>query len=219
VLWPVLWAATAALIGLAVLGAVLHEVAPGFMADLAAEDGPLENTQAVLFLVAAAACGWGLARRSAAPWAWPLGIGALLLFGEEISWGQRLIGFSSPAAVAEHNRQHEFNVHNLAGVNESIRDIGVVLLLVAFLAVPALVARHDRVAGWAQRLRVVVPGALCATTAVLAIAFMRIPRWLGRNDFGFDECGELFLALTVLLYAWQVAGHRRLSAGAAALQQ
>ena len=35
------------------------------------------------------------------------------LFGEEISWGQRIIGFKSPEYFIEHNNQHEFNIHNL----------------------------------------------------------------------------------------------------------
>lgn len=34
-------------------------------------------------------------------------------FGEEISWGQRLFGFETPAAIAERNSQREFNFHNL----------------------------------------------------------------------------------------------------------
>jgi type IV secretory pathway VirB2 component (pilin) len=128
-----------------------------------------------------------------------------VLFGEELSWGQRLLGFTGPEALAEHNRQHEFNVHNLAGVNESIRDVGVVLMLIAFLALPLLIERNASAARLAQQLRVVVPGPLCTSSALLAIAYMRIPRWLGRNDYGFDECGELFLAATVLAYALQVA--------------
>ena len=41
---------------------------------------------------------------------------ALLMFvfaGEEISWGQRIFGFDTPAWVYEENLQHEFNLHNL----------------------------------------------------------------------------------------------------------
>ena len=34
-------------------------------------------------------------------------------FGEEISWGQRIIGFSTPEAFSERNAQNEFNIHNL----------------------------------------------------------------------------------------------------------
>ena len=208
---------TAVLIAFAVVGVALHDLTPALVDELAAEDGPLENLQAATFFVAAAACGWGLVRRTASMWACALGLGCLLMFGEEISWGQRLLGFTSPATVAAHNRQREFNMHNLTGVNELIRDVGVVLLLVAFLAVPVLIRRRGSVARLASRIGFVVPSAVCATAALLAIAFWRIPRWLGRNDYGFDEWGELFLAVTVLAYAGQVATERsrRLRAAAA----
>lgn len=41
---------------------------------------------------------------------------AIVLFvgaGEELSWGQHLLGFETPESVAKHNRQGEFNLHNL----------------------------------------------------------------------------------------------------------
>lgn len=39
----------------------------------------------------------------------------VLLFGvgEEISWGQRLLGFATPESIAKHNSQGEANLHNL----------------------------------------------------------------------------------------------------------
>jgi hypothetical protein len=47
-------------------------------------------------------------------------VGMALLFffgaGEEISWGQRILGFSGPSDVITHNVQGEFNVHNLSAV-------------------------------------------------------------------------------------------------------
>jgi hypothetical protein len=41
---------------------------------------------------------------------------ALLFFvgaGEEISWGQRILGFQTPQPLSQVNRQEEFNLHNL----------------------------------------------------------------------------------------------------------
>ena len=41
---------------------------------------------------------------------------AVLFFvgaGEEISWGQRILGFETPETVSQVNRQEEFNLHNL----------------------------------------------------------------------------------------------------------
>jgi hypothetical protein len=34
--------------------------------------------------------------------------------GEEISWGQRMLGFGTPEAISQVNRQEEFNLHNLS---------------------------------------------------------------------------------------------------------
>jgi hypothetical protein len=42
-------------------------------------------------------------------------IGFFLCFGEEISWGQRILGFETPEAFQEYNVQNEFNLHNLGG--------------------------------------------------------------------------------------------------------
>lgn len=41
--------------------------------------------------------------------------GALMLFfaGEEISWGQQILGFATPNALADINYQNEFNIHNI----------------------------------------------------------------------------------------------------------
>lgn len=33
--------------------------------------------------------------------------------GEEISWGQRVLGYETPETVSQVNRQEEFNIHNL----------------------------------------------------------------------------------------------------------
>jgi hypothetical protein len=45
-----------------------------------------------------------------------LGLAVLFLFGagEEISWGQRILGFQTPESLSEVNRQEEFNLHNLS---------------------------------------------------------------------------------------------------------
>jgi hypothetical protein len=44
-----------------------------------------------------------------------LGVGLLVVAGEEISWGQRQLGFAGPPELVEQNHQGEANVHNLLG--------------------------------------------------------------------------------------------------------
>ena len=41
----------------------------------------------------------------------------LLAAMEEISWGQWILGFETPAAIKAVNRQHEFNLHNIRGLH------------------------------------------------------------------------------------------------------
>jgi len=45
-----------------------------------------------------------------------LGLALLFFFGagEEISWGQRILGFQTPQTLSQVNRQEEFNLHNLS---------------------------------------------------------------------------------------------------------
>jgi len=50
-----------------------------------------------------------------------LGLALLLFFGagEEISWGQRILGFETPEALTQVNKQDEFNLHNLSVLENS----------------------------------------------------------------------------------------------------
>lgn len=45
-----------------------------------------------------------------------LALAGLFFFGagEEISWGQRMLGFQTPENLSQANRQEEFNLHNLS---------------------------------------------------------------------------------------------------------
>ena len=87
-----------------------------------------------------------------------LGISALVLFGagEEISWGQRLVGWESPEWFLDHNKQNETNLHNLLvfGVNinkmvfAKLLGIGMLLYLVAL---PLAYRRRPRFREWIDR--------------------------------------------------------------------
>lgn len=80
------------------------------------EDSWLENFTAVAFLLAGGMLfAAALAARRAFPrFAYIIG-GAAMVFlaGEEISWGQRIIGFETPAFLETLNTRGEFNIHNL----------------------------------------------------------------------------------------------------------
>lgn len=79
------------------------------------EDGPLEMATALLFLLAGLQVGirayFFQTRRNP----WYLLIAVLLLFVgfEEISWGQRIFGWTTPEWLSGLNVQGETNFHNL----------------------------------------------------------------------------------------------------------
>jgi hypothetical protein len=81
-------------------------------------------------------------------------LGVVLIFGagEEISWGQRILGLKSPEYFREHNAQGETNLHNLVlgGVrlNRWIFSIGLAIVLGSYiLLIPFLY----RTKNWMRR--------------------------------------------------------------------
>ena len=75
--------------------------------------------------------------------------------GEEISYGQRLFNFASPAFFKEHNKQGEFNIHNLRfkkadqskkefSVNKVVFGLGLSIFLAVYLIASPFLYRHSR---------------------------------------------------------------------------
>ncbi len=50
-----------------------------------------------------------------------LAFAIVFMIGEEISWGQRLFGWQTPASYAEINKQAETNLHNIHGVGSTLK--------------------------------------------------------------------------------------------------
>jgi hypothetical protein len=48
-----------------------------------------------------------------------LGLGLLFIAGEEISWGQRIIGFEAPQFVQDINYQNELTIHNIEPIHRA----------------------------------------------------------------------------------------------------
>ncbi len=57
--------------------------------------------------------------------------------GEEISWGQRIFGFSTPDSLIEINRQSEFNIHNIGIVDQFMggkyRYLSIMMLMTGLI--------------------------------------------------------------------------------------
>lgn len=135
-----LFAVPAAIVALLV---ILMETVPFSLALIAREDGLLESITAISFAVATVCFALAAAR---APqlrepvWARTMTICwavlMLLALGEEISWGQRILGIETPASMSEINTQGEINFHNIGAVNEffggTYRWMSIYLLMMGF---------------------------------------------------------------------------------------
>jgi hypothetical protein len=124
------------------------------------EDGVLEWATVFAFLFAAG----GLARAALRPAAigaratWSaagLALFCALVALEEISWGQRLIGYRPPAYFLEHNFQQELNLHNVA--SGFVRELVLVAVLGAWGCALPLALRRPRMAALAARTGLLAP--------------------------------------------------------------
>ena len=187
------------------LGAALVALAArwdGLYRLLVREDALLEWTQVIAYLVIVATA------LTAAPGLWRqgdhvatgvvvgLGLVSLLSVGEELSWGQRLIGFTTPEIAAQ-NRQGELTLHNDARIEPSTH---LALLLAGLYGVLApLVVR--------RRTPLVPPRALAAFFTVIAVyygvrlVFLDAP---GYVEAKYSEWPETCFALALLFWCAQV---------------
>jgi hypothetical protein len=92
---------------------------------LGVESGPVENMGAVFFLISSvflfiiyskssgAGNSFGKFHTKRNIFYFLLGLFCFMCFGEEISWGQHMMGWDTPAGLKERNVQGETNLHNL----------------------------------------------------------------------------------------------------------
>lgn len=137
---------------------------------------------AVIALVAARRMsGWSLERTGLIA----LGLFGMLVAGEEISWGQRVLGFRPPDLFLEHNFQQESNLHNL------LKGVFETRWMVFLVAAYGVVASY-----WATVSR--FPRALAPSSALLP--WLALVAWL-ELSYPYElvgELAELLLGLTLL---------------------
>jgi hypothetical protein len=198
--------------------------APLVYAGLNVEGGVVESLQVVAFAAALAARAACHLRRGGRPGqALVLAVvagGLAFVVGEEVSWGQRLLGLKAPEFFQWYNVQREVTFHNLIGMSYlSALGYGLVNLWgsVAWLLVPWLRGR----ARWVTQY---VPGrhlSLYFLVAGVTYAWFPLFEHVGHRVLGiaflhrgvffdwFDqEPAELLLAVGILLFMIDV-GRRR----------
>lgn len=182
---PLLWAA------------VLQSVSATRYAAAVQEDGFLEwmsawgfFVAALVFLLAARAEG-----RARIPWfSIGLALFCLLVALEEISWGQRVLGYRPPRYFLEHNYQQELNVHNL--VDTSLRKLALKTVVIGYGVALPLLGRIAPTRNLLHRCGIWAPPlALAPGFALAAVAYQFYPlKFTG-------EVVELMLAMAFLCSA------------------
>jgi hypothetical protein len=184
---------------------------PEWLDRLTQEDGVIEYATAVAYLVAAAAMFLATARhRWRKLWCILIGVVFAGIAGEEISWGQRLLGVDTPDELRQINVQGELNLHNIEGVHENVRLVGLVALAILYIGLPLSVALSRHAAALLGRLKFPLPRPIKATviSAGVGMALMAAPRLGGGEYFPLDEMGELCLSLAAVGFGISTASHR-----------
>ncbi len=110
--------ANAFVLGIVAYAAFLDARMPDFYYASVQEDEYVEWASFWAFLLASFACGVAAARYRNAyarvPWYFcGVALFCFLIAMEEISWGQRLLGYRPPVYFLENNYQQELNIHNV----------------------------------------------------------------------------------------------------------
>ncbi len=159
-------------------------LSPTFGTIMGSERGPLELGTAVLAFVAVGMAIHTLvrARQGGAPsfllgWIGAHLLGALYLGGEEISWGQHLLGWETSGWFAENNDQFETNLHNTSSwLDQKPRLLLFLWCLIGGILVPLIERRRGIFPGSAWTYWV-WPTRACLI-AGLAVVLVRIPAQL-----------------------------------------
>ena len=159
---------------------VCARYAPSFSLWLNQEDNWIENIQVVVLvigLIMTVCLARKLRRDNLKLWAVLYACFALVIFfvaGEEISWGQRIFGFSTPQWFIQRNYQHEMNVHNFRSARPPVSfvRVGGPIILIALSAAYAALGR-ERTDKWRAYLYLPHPILIPLWTCYLSFSAIR----------------------------------------------
>jgi hypothetical protein len=140
-----------------------------------------------------------------------LALGCFFAAGEEIAWGQRVLGLETPEGLAAVNMQNEITVHNIGPAQTAFH--GVQVLAGAFGSLGAwLIRRRPRIDR--ARLELFVPPLFLASAFFLPLAYRLIRVLLfPAPEFTVVKYGEWSeLCFAAALAAFALLGWRRLRA-------
>jgi hypothetical protein len=208
----------------AVVLAAPHPSLYHFLID---EDHLVEWSQFAAILAAsvafAVAAWWTLqaGRRGLAVLFLLVAVAAFIVAGEEISWGQRILGFLTPDALKDINHQGETNFHNISSL-QRLFNFGELLVGLYGFGVPLLWAsRRVRERLRLDRLRLdalLIPPLCLGTLFFLPFAYRAfraifLPE-AGERITEFGEFPELTLDLGILIVGLVILRAQRRQVGA-----
>jgi hypothetical protein len=113
--------------------------------------------------------------------------------GEEVSWGQRLLGYTPPPTFLEHNVQQELNLHNFRDVIGQPKWLLVAILAAYGIALP-LVARSNLGRRMLDRVRLTAPSMSIVPWALVSIVVLAWYPVEFTGEWVETLAGSLFLA-------------------------
>ncbi len=142
-----------------------------------------------------------------------MGICLILLFFEEINWGQRILGFDTPEVVSAVNHQEEFNLHNMAIMGTSNNFFTTLIakgLLVYLGFLPLLAQLYPTIKRWVDYFCIPLPSLHIALNLFILqfVAFLTFKVFYGtcydRDLHHIGEIKESALELLLLVLAIEV---------------
>ena len=110
-----------------------------------------------------------------------VGIFCFIFAMEEISWGQRVLGFRPPAYFLDENFQQELNYHNI--ISKWWRKTALKLIMLAYgFALPVL-AMEPSLRRWIDKLAIVPPAAIFILPFTVAVFFY--------HEYPLEYSGEI----------------------------
>ena len=193
------WAASpkALLTGVALMVlAYLALLLPSDAVDLYVQEDGIVEWIGALGLFAASGCSFWMALRSRGRWTGikrlaALGLAIVFFFGagEEISWGQRVLGFETPQELSEANAQDETNVHNLKVFDGflTVERLFQLFWIVFAVLIPIVCAIAPNARRWLGNLLPILPWAVAILLIVNQVLGSGVQAWLEANPSLFES--------------------------------
>lgn len=144
-----------------------------------------------------------------------LAVGIVFIIGEEISWGQRIFDFQTPAELVNQNRQGESNLHNIYGVQDVFSWLMFVIGAYGVGSSLYAMKRYGNYASWSPLAKTLAPHPILISYFLLMFVW-RFYRnlfeppeslYFGVSEFG--ETTELVLPTAFALFGWKRFSSRK----------